>query len=315
MSPNTNTAAESGRKIEAQLENPIDNMLIAVSDKLCPIFKRLNFTPNGITALSAITGLGALYFLYQKDTTQFTIYLIISYLFDVMDGYYARKYNMVSDEGDRFDHYKDILFMAIGAYILYSQYNITNFPILIIVIIGLYFLSLIYLGCQEFMASQDNQSDSLSFAKTGVSALSMDAATCKKRMGMLRWFGSGSMILVIILSVLYLNGDFESLGSTIGISSEPDIVPGSSQLERMESTSDQTLPSPPDDTFDSSPLRMDTFEPSVDNVVDIRNFGPSLSRDDLNFINDLRNFGSTSIRSSTIGPYSSNMMIDRMIQD
>lgn len=315
---------ESGRKIEAQLENPIDNALIAVSDKLSPIFKKLNFTPNGITTLSAITGLGALYFLYQKDTTQFTIYFLISYFFDVMDGYYARKYDMITDEGDRFDHYKDMLFMAIGAYILYSQYNITNFPILIVVIIGLYFLSLIYLGCQEVITTKDKQSETLRFTKEGVSALSMNKNTCEQRMKILRWFGSGSMILVIILSVLYLNGDFESISNALGFSSESNIVPGSAELERNDSTSDNTFPSPnsssnsnpnfsssSENNFGLNPFRMDTFEPRVD----IRNISPQFTRTDLNFINDLRNFGSTNIGSSTIGPYSSNMMVDRMIRD
>jgi phosphatidylglycerophosphate synthase len=313
MSNDNSMTRESGRKIEAQYENPIDNLMIAAADKVSPIFKRLNFTPNGITMLSTITGLGALYFLYQKDTTQFSIYLLIAYFFDVMDGYYARKYGMVTVEGDRFDHYKDLITIAIAVYILYSQYNITNFPVLIVVLLSLFFLSLIYQGCQEVMVSKENKSETLGFAKEGASILAMDSDTCKQRMGTLRWFGSGSMILVTLVAVLYINGDLGNLGDIGDCFSESNVVPGSDDLADQYdySSSDNTLPS------------IDTFEPRPD-VVDIRNFGPtlgqsfgpaSLNRGDLDFINELRNFGSASIGSSTLGPYSSNMMVDRLIRD
>ena len=109
--PKIDDLISDGRKVETRYENPIDNVLMNMSNGLSPILKRLNFTPNGITALSAITGLGSLYFLYQKDTTQFTIYLLISYFFDVMSGFFGRKYDMMTDEADRLNHYKDILFI------------------------------------------------------------------------------------------------------------------------------------------------------------------------------------------------------------
>jgi phosphatidylglycerophosphate synthase len=318
MSSDNSINVESGRKIEAQYENPVDNLFIMAADKVGPIFKSLNFTPNGITMLSTITGLGALYFLYQRDTTQFSIYLLISYFFDVMDGYYARKYGMVTQDGDRFDHYKDILMIAIGVYILYTRYSITNFPVLVVVILGLYFLSLIYLGCQEVMTSNENRSESLGFVREGASILSMDSDTCRHRMGMLRWFGSGSIILIVILSVLYVNGDFGD-PNDLNLFGESGVVPGADDLVERLSTSDNTLPSI--DTFDDGfdnivPYRMDTFEPQSSNVVDISGMGgTSLTRADLDFINELRNFGSASLGSSTLGPYSSNMMVDRMIRD
>ena len=37
------------------------------------------------------------------------IYYFISYFFDVLDGIYAREYNMVSEFGDYYDHIKDIV--------------------------------------------------------------------------------------------------------------------------------------------------------------------------------------------------------------
>jgi len=330
MSSDNSITMETGRKIEAQYENPIDNLMITVSDKLSPIFKRLNFTPNGITMLTTITGIGALYFLYQKDTTQFAIYLLISYFFDVMDGYYARKYDMVTKDGDKFDHYKDILMMAIGAYILYSQYNITNFPVLIVVVLCLYFLSLIYLGCQEVITSNENRSDILGFTRDGASILTMDDGTCRHRMGMLRWLGPGTMILVIILAVLNVNGDFGDISrfNPFGESSTM-LIPGSGDIaERLSSSSlssNDTLPFL--DLMDNSmennislPYRLDTFEPyatpsKLNNIREFNAKGTGITRADLDFINELRNFGSASIGTSTLGPYSPNTMVDRMIRD
>ena len=315
MSDDNSMVREPGRKIEARYENPIDNLMIMGAEKISPIFKRLNFTPNGITMLSVLTALGSLYFLYQKDTTQFAIYLLISYFFDVMEGYYARKYKMVTKNGDRFDHYKDILFLAIGVYIMYSQYNITNFPILIVVILGLYFLSLVYLGCQEVLTSQENRSDMLGFAKEGASVMAMDQSTCQQRMGLLKWFGPGSTILIIIMAVFYVNGDITSLGLPDMRCDNNGVVPGSNYLAEKMSSSDNTLPSV--DTMDTmdiinnaAPYRLDTFEPSA-NVVDIG----GMTKDDLDFLNDLRNFGSANIGTSTLGPYSPNTMVDRMIRD
>jgi len=39
------------RKIPRELENPIDNIIINIAEPVCKMFKKLNFTPNGITTL------------------------------------------------------------------------------------------------------------------------------------------------------------------------------------------------------------------------------------------------------------------------
>ena len=42
------------RKIPREYDNPIDNILVDLSEFLNPYFHRLNFTPNMITTLSLI---------------------------------------------------------------------------------------------------------------------------------------------------------------------------------------------------------------------------------------------------------------------
>ena len=71
--------------------------------------KDLNFTPNMITAISAIIGMLAVYYLYERKIEYFTIFFLIYYTLDILDGYYARKYQMCTKMGDYFDHLRDVL--------------------------------------------------------------------------------------------------------------------------------------------------------------------------------------------------------------
>lgn len=323
----------SGRKMEHKYENPIDNTFIALSDKVSPIFKSMNFTPNGITTLSTIFSGAALYELYYKNTTNFTIYVILSFFFDVMDGYYARKYNMVTKEGDQYDHYKDIISGLIFVYILYSRYNITNSPILLIVLIVLFCLNLLYVGCQEVLASKENKSATLEFAQTGGSAvLNMDTKTCKQRLGILKWFGPGSFVLITILAVLYLNGDLDfglNKCKTLLSSDKSGIVPG---FDDMFDKSSSSSPSPGNDIqgivglFDDTDGVFGTIEtvgPHRINTAllnDLKTFGTSnLGNVDFNNMNlGTSSLGTSSLGTSTLGPYdpySTNDMVNNLFRD
>lgn len=289
---------KSGRKIEAKYENPVDNALIALSECASPAFKRSNFTPNGLTSLSAVFWAGALYHLYNKETTEFTIYALLGYFFDVMNGYYARKYNMISNNGDMYDYYKDMVVAIIAVYIMYSQYDILDFPTLIIVMLALYFLMLIYLGCQEVLTDESKRSGTLTGTQSIVGKLNPD--TCKERMTYLRWFGPGSMVIVLICAVLYLNGDFESIGS--GISSMiSDTVPGTDDLRNIYENT-------------TSNVNMSTIHSSNPVNSGFALGTPSGMRQaEMDFINELRNFGTTTLDSYE--PYSTSNMANRMIRD
>ena len=112
------------RKLNGNDENPIDNVLIDISDYLCPFFKSLNFTPNGITTLSLIFGLLSVYFLYKGKLYLFALTYFVSYYFDVLDGHYARKYNMTSDIGCLYDHIKDVsVILLIMVVLCYNNWN------------------------------------------------------------------------------------------------------------------------------------------------------------------------------------------------
>lgn len=286
--------SNNGRKIEAQYENPVDNAFIALSDAVAPMFKRLNFTPNGLTTLSAVFWGGAVYNLYNRETTEFTVYALLGYFFDVMDGYYARKYKMTSEAGDKYDHYKDVAVSLAIVYVLYSQYDLLDFPTLVIVLMALYFLMLVYLGCQEVMTAEADRSPTLSTTQDIVGKL--DPTVCAQKMKYLRWFGTGTMVIVIICAALYLNGDFDSVGNALGI------VPGADELRDMY----EARGANPEDCVDGTMNVGDGVKPIVssDDMMDDIN---------LEFINELRNFGTTTLDSYE--PYTTSNMVSKMIRD
>lgn len=183
------------RKIERFYENPIDNVNIDIVDILCPFFKKLNLTPNDITTLSLITGFLSLYCLYKDYILSFCILYYISYIFDCMDGHYARKYNMVSKFGDMYDHIKDISVTITLLVLLYSRYkdqiNITVILILVLATICMFS----HLGCQENVYSK-RESKSLNILK--------NMCPNPKNIIYSRFVGCGTFIFIVILIVLYL---------------------------------------------------------------------------------------------------------------
>ena len=179
------------RKISKEHENPIDNILIDISELLSPLFYKLNFTPNMITTLSLITGLISIHFLKIKQYRLSAILYFISYFFDCMDGFYARKYNMVSKFGDYYDHIKDVFISIILIYLILKNQKNIKCKIILLVIFN--FLSMIQLGCQERLYDKD-ESDSLSFTKY----------LCPNPMSTIKWsryFGCGTFIVIVCLFI------------------------------------------------------------------------------------------------------------------
>jgi phosphatidylglycerophosphate synthase len=138
------------RKLSSEYDNFIDNIFIDGAEVISPYFYKLHFSPNDITTLSLITGLMCVSLFMQQQYVLAGVLYMISYFFDCMDGFYARKYKMTSDIGDLYDHFKDYLIFGILFYLLYqhhknSQHKYIYLAILIVFILlcGMHF------GCQE----------------------------------------------------------------------------------------------------------------------------------------------------------------------
>ena len=108
------------RKLRIKYENPIDNMIYKIVEILDHIFYKLNFTPNIITTLSLLFGLLSAYYFYYNNYLCIPLYLF-SYILDFSDGFFARKYNMITIFGDYYDHISDLIKFIITFYILYHK--------------------------------------------------------------------------------------------------------------------------------------------------------------------------------------------------
>ena len=192
------------RKIPSEIENPFDDLLINISEYLAPYYKQLNFTANGITTLSLITGIYSIFLYTNQYYYLSALFFIISYYFDCQDGYFARRYNESSQFGDYYDHIKDIIINASIGILLFLQYfqiksNI-KYIILIIVILILATLQ-VHMGCQEIYFNKNPESSQV------LNPLKKLCPAKNKNdiynvMQYTKFFGSGTFILLIVVLIL-----------------------------------------------------------------------------------------------------------------
>ena len=193
----------NGRKINPNHEDPIDNLLIMICNKVNKFFFKLNFTPNMITTLSLIIQFIGIYYIYNKQYKLGAILYFIGYFFDCLDGNYARTYNMTSPFGDLYDHITDIttlVLLLICIMLLKIKRKTKIVFFVIFCIFGL--LVGVHIGCQEKMKpdTKNNQSKSLEFTKL--------LCTNKNNIIYTRYFGTATInvfIFLYIFNLKYIN--------------------------------------------------------------------------------------------------------------
>ena len=158
----------SSYKIKEHKENPIDILLVKLSDKTNDFLYKTNHTPNMLTTYSFI-----------------------------FDGNYARKYNMVSEFGDMYDHITDLLVFSILTVIIIIKYKKVISTIDVILFMISFYLMLTHMGCQQHNCKACNGNETL------------DSLKClcihKKHIHYTRYCGVGSFILFFVCFVYYLN--------------------------------------------------------------------------------------------------------------
>ena len=199
------TINNSPNKLPRHLDNPIDNWILDICEKLDPFFVKCNMTPNKLTTISGYFGLLSVYCLYNKIKYLPGIFYFISYMFDNADGQYARRHNMVSKFGDYYDHLKDWSIMFMIFYVLYKKGNMY---------LGIFIFALSlsgsHIGCQEHYYRQNNpdkeHSDTLSWCRylCPFENTETDDTRLENAMGYTRYFGLGTSNLLVSVILFFV---------------------------------------------------------------------------------------------------------------
>jgi hypothetical protein len=195
----------SPNKLPKHLDNPIDNWILDICDKMDPFFVKCNMTPNKLTTISGYFGLLSVYCLYNRIKYLPGIFYFISYMFDEADGQYARRHNMVSKFGDYYDHLKDLSVMFMIFYVLYKRGKMY----LAIFIFALS-LSASHIGCQEHYYRQNNpdkeHSDTLSWCRylCPFENTETDDTRLENAMRYTRYFGLGTSNLLVSVILFFV---------------------------------------------------------------------------------------------------------------
>ena len=187
------------RKISQNIENPFDNVIIKICEKTAPLFRCMNLSPNGLTTLSVIFGLLSFKSIMFHDNFKLaSLLLLVAYYFDCLDGYYARKYKMETYIGDYYDHFSDIIKIALILFaIYYKRPDVFTSSNIIIFLIFIY-LMMTHIGCQEknVITNLPTLSPSLTILKK--------LCNNKNNIKYTKYFGTGTFILVICVFIFNL---------------------------------------------------------------------------------------------------------------
>lgn len=190
------------RKLPTYLECHMDNIFYKIVEPMSLIVRKMDFTPNGLTTISSLFGILSVYFLHQYKINYFITCFIGYYIFDVLDGYYARRYKMCSTIGDYYDHIKDTLIIVTIIIIIVSNlYHNKNYYMMVSIFISLMLFKTV-MSCQELYVKEKNiinkqnccHSDTLGILKL-----------CKNHsfLNYIRFFGMGFFIVFLCICAKY----------------------------------------------------------------------------------------------------------------
>lgn len=187
------------RKVDRELDNPIENVILDVGDYLLPYFKESGHTPNMLTTYSFILGLASVYFLYKNELSNFAICFALSFVFDCWDGYMARTFKMTSKFGDLYDHITDVTVGLSLAYVAYTKFkHKITLPLLIIVGIMTLFMQT-HVGCYQKYYLETNKKEEETI--DSIAQMCVD----KNDIKWTRFFGPATYTLFIIGLMYYLD--------------------------------------------------------------------------------------------------------------
>jgi phosphatidylglycerophosphate synthase len=163
---------------------------------VAPWFKATGHTANLISIYGTVLTLGALWYLWKDDMLRFSVYFWLAYLFDCLDGYFARKYDMVTTFGDVFEHVRDTVSLLLMMMICVYNYIITK-PIILMTIVSS-ILTGIHVGCVQQRFIDRSYEETLDLLKgLCINETISEISMC---------YGVGMYMTTLYLMVLYMSG-------------------------------------------------------------------------------------------------------------
>ena len=114
---------------------------------------RTGHTPNVITTYSFAFALLAAAALARGNRATFVGCFVLAYLFDCIDGQFARRYDMASVLGDLYDHTTDVLGYLIFFGIAWARYRDRIGTADLAVFAALVLMMSVHFGCQQRWAA------------------------------------------------------------------------------------------------------------------------------------------------------------------
>ena len=140
-----------------------DKLLYKFLEPTLPFWNNINFTPNMITTLGAISSYLSLDYFYKGNLQYSILFLLLRAYFDYTDGALARKYNQISKFGDLYDHIVDVVFYVALNILIYNKFKNKERSLIILGILNVFSLNMVSVaGCEELKYNKLNESDFLS---------------------------------------------------------------------------------------------------------------------------------------------------------
>ena len=174
-----------------------DKLLYKFLEPTLPFWNNLNFTPNMITTLGAISSYLSLDYFYKGNIQYSILFIILRAYFDYTDGALARKYKQISKFGDLYDHIVDVVFYIALNILIYNKFENKERSFIILGILNVFSLNMVSVaGCEELKYNKVHESD----------FLSTTIKLCNKNLSNnhSKTYCNGNLyILIIIIMILY----------------------------------------------------------------------------------------------------------------
>lgn len=183
-----------GRKVAPELDNPIDNVLIALANEIKEPLHNYGVTPNKVTTFSIAFAIIAAALVAKSRFYSAATFFALAYLMDRLDGHMARSYNEESQFGTVYGDVSNIVrSSALGIAVSRNAgLDSTSKAIFTVLVTILAFVSTWHSDCQDRVYSYT----------TSVQVRENNKCSNPRYIHLTRFFGKGTVATTVFASLL-----------------------------------------------------------------------------------------------------------------